>query len=74
VLGLLSSLARFTGAPLQILTQKKPSLLAFAVTCYTDEIGIAEATGAEMRLCVGPTHSASLDNDLIRFFYVEKKK
>ena len=59
---------------MQILTQEKPSLPAFTVTCYTEEMGISEATGAEMRLCVGPTHSASLDNDLIRFFYAKKKK
>ena len=32
--------------------------IALAVTCYTDEMGLAEAAGAEMRVCVGPTHSS----------------
>ena len=34
--------------------------IAFAVTSYTDEMGLAEAAGAEMRLCVGPTHSSGM--------------
>ena len=47
--------------------QKDVVAIAFAVTCYTDELGLSEAAGAEMRVCVGPTHSAGLDNDLVRY-------
>jgi stress response protein SCP2 len=42
--------------------------IAFAVTCYTDEVGLSEAAGAEVRMCVGPTHSTvGLDNDLLHY-------
>jgi len=47
--------------------QKEVAAIAVAVTCYSDEMGLSEAAGAELRLCVGPTHSAGLDNDLIRY-------
>ena len=47
--------------------QKEVAAIAVAVTCYSEEMGLSEAAGAELRLCVGPTHSAGLDNDLIRY-------
>ena len=47
--------------------QKDVVAIALAVTCYSEEMGLSEAAGAEMRVCVGPTHAAGLDNDLVRY-------
>ena len=39
--------------------------IGFAVTCYTDEMGLAEAAGAEMRISVGPSRDAGHDDDIL---------
>lgn len=47
--------------------------IAIAVTCYTDETSLAEASGAELRVCVGRGGGVGLNEDIVRYYLTSER-
>lgn len=48
-------------------------VIMFTVSCYTDETSLADASGAEMRVCVGRGGGGGLSEDIVRYYLTSER-